>query len=198
MELVTLNSETLQALLKGTIVGAGTDKYLPMLNSVRVETRGNTVRVVSTDRYRLVIGEVTVAEGTTVNDGAFNLYLHHVKDLVKVLPVKKDSGDVNVWLSDDGKHVTFTHNGSVGKFVREHDTAIGEYPKYEGLIPKEFGSIENIGFNPVFLGDIAKLPAEKNTRVDLKFVGENRPMFATLEGVKNIAWTYMLMPVRLT
>ena len=194
-----MNSDMLHALLKGGMVAAGTDKYLPALNTVQIEVREPLVRVVSTDRYRLVIGDVDIdTTGKPMEIGVFKLYLENVKDLVKGLPIKKDSGDVTISLSDDGKYATFTHSGSAGKFVREYRTADGEFPKYEGLMPKEFSDTTEIRFNPSFMADIAKLPMkDRNTSVLMKFTAHNKPMLATVEGSHGIEWTYLLMPVRI-
>lgn len=199
MELVTLNSDTLHALLKGGMVAAGTDKYLRALNTVQIEVREPLVRVVATDRYRLGIGDVEIdTTGKPMEIGVFKLYLENVKDLVKGLPIKKDSGDVTISLSDDGKYVTFTYDGSAGRFNREYRTADGEFPKYESLMPKEFNGTNEIRFNPSFMADIAKLPMkDKNTSVLMKFIAHNKPMLATVEGSHGIEWTYLLMPVRI-
>jgi DNA polymerase III sliding clamp (beta) subunit (PCNA family) len=139
-----------------------------------------------------------MVEGTPMEIGMFKLYLENVKDLVKGLPIKKDSGDVTISLSDDGKYVTFTYDGSAGRFNREYRTADGDYPQYESLIPKEFSETSEIRFNPSFMADIAKLPVrDKNTSVLMKFRGNNKPMFAEVDGPHGIQWTYLLMPVRI-
>ena len=198
MELTTINSETLHTLLKGGMVASGKDKTLPILNSVRMEIREPLVRVVSTDRYRLVIGDVDMHEGTRMEIGAFNLPLDSVKDLVKMLPVKRDSGDVVIELSDDEKYVSFTYDGTDGKWNREYLLLTGEFPRYESLIPTVFEGTDRINFNPSFMADIAKLPArEKHTPVRMQLQGANKPMFGTLEGASGVSWSYMLMPVRL-
>lgn len=199
MELVTLNSGTLHALLKGTMLAVNTDRSLPVLNTVQIEVREPLVRAVATDRYRLVIGDVEIdTTGKPMEIGVFKLYLENVKDLVKGLPTKKNSGDVTISLSDDGKYVTFTHSGSAGKFVREYRTADGEYPKYESFIPTEFSGTTEIRFNPSFMADIAKLPMkDKNTSASIRFNGSNKPMLATVEGSHGIEWKYLLMPVYL-
>jgi DNA polymerase III sliding clamp (beta) subunit (PCNA family) len=101
MELTTINSETLHTLLKGGMVASGKDKTLPIMNSVRIEIREPLVRVVSTDRYRLVIGDVNMPEGTVMETGNFNLPLDSAKDLLKALPIKNDSGNILIELSDD-------------------------------------------------------------------------------------------------
>lgn len=197
MELVTINSEILHTLLKGGMVGSGKDKTLPTLNSVRVEIREPLVRVVSTDRYRLVIGDVDMPEGTVMETGNFTLPLDSAKDLLKALPIKKDSGSVLIELSDDEKYVSFTCEGSAGKWSKEYLTLTGQFPKYESLIPQEFTPTEEISFNPVFMADIAKLPVSANAPVRMKFTGENKPMYGTIPGANGVSWTYLLMPVRI-
>jgi DNA polymerase III sliding clamp (beta) subunit (PCNA family) len=197
MELTTINSETLHTLVKGAIVGASKDKTLMGLNVVRVEIREPLVRVVSTDRYRLVIGDINMVEGTVMETGNFNLPLDSAKDLLKALPIKKDSGEVLIELSDDEKYVSFTCEGSAGKWSKEYLTLDSLFPKYESLIPQAFTSTEDICFNPAFMADIAKLPTAPSTPVRMKFTGNNKPMFGTLDGANGVSWSYLLMPVRL-
>lgn len=193
MELVTINSEILHTLLKGGMVGSGKDKALPTLNSVRVEIREPLVRVVSTDGYRLVIGDVDMPEGTVMETGNFTLPLDSVKDLLKALPIKKDSGEVLIELSDDEKYVAFTCEGNAGRWSKEY-LAFVDFPKYESIIPTVFTPTEEISFNPVFMADIAKLPVSANAPVRMKFTGVNKPMYGTLPGANGVAWTYLLMP----
>ena len=198
MELTTINSETLHTLLKGGMVASGKDKTLPILNSVRVEIREPLVRVVSTDRYRLVIGDVDMPEGTRMEIGTLNLPLDSVKDLVKMLPTKRDSGNVVIELSDDEKYVSFTYEGTDGKWNREYRTLDGEFPRYESLIPTVFEGTDEVRFNPVFMADIAKLPVkDKNTHVHMRLQNATKPMLAEIEGANGVAWTYMLMPIRI-
>jgi DNA polymerase III sliding clamp (beta) subunit (PCNA family) len=198
MELTTINSETLHTLLKGGMVASGKDKYLPVLNSVRVEVREPLVRVVSTDRYRLLIGDVDMPEGTAMEIGNFLITVDQAKDLVKVLPVKKDSGNVVIELSDDEKYVSFTYDGAGGKWNREYRTLDGEFPRYESLIPTVFEGTDEVRFNPVFMADIAKLPVkDKNTHVHMRLQNASKPMLAEIDGANGVAWTYMLMPIRI-
>lgn len=198
MELTTINSETLHTLLKGGMVASGKDKYLPVLNSVRVEVREPLVRVVSTDRYRLLIGDVDMPEGTVMEIGVFTLSVDNVKDLIKMLPTKKDTGNVVVELSDDEKYVSFTCEGTDGKWNREYRTLDGEFPRYESLIPTVFEGTDEVRFNPVFMADIAKLPVkDKNTHVHMRLQNATKPMLGEIEGANGVAWTYMLMPIRI-
>jgi len=197
MELFTMESSALYDLVKGGIVASGKDKTLPILNSVKFEIREPLVRVVSTDRYRLVIGDINLPEGTLMKTGEFVLPLDSAKDLVKSLPSKANSGMVTVEISDDSKYVSFTYDGGDGKWNREYLLLAGDFVKYESIMPKEFTSTEMIAFNPALMADIAKLPTVKNTPVKMKFTGGNKPMLGTLDGTNGVSWTYLLMPMRL-
>lgn len=197
MELFTIKSETLYDLVKGGMVASSKDKTLPLLNSVKFEIREPLVRVVSTDRYRLVIGDVNLPEGTLMETGEFLLPLDSVKDLVKTLPSKANSGMVTVELSDDGAYVSFSYDGGDGKWNREYQTLTTTFVKYESLVPKDFVDTQEIGFNPALMADIAKLPTDKKTAVVMKFTGSHKPMVGTIEGTNGVSWTYLLMPMRL-
>ena len=197
MELVTINSSALHTLVKGAIVGASKDKSLMGLRVVRFEIREPLVRVVSTDRYRLVIGDFNIPGGTVMETGNFNLPLDSAKDLLKALPIGKDIGSVLIELSDDEKYVSFTCEGSAGKWSKEYLTLDSLFPKYESLIPKQFTATEDICFNPAFMADIAKLPTAPSAPVRMKFTGNNKPMFGEIRGASEVEWTYLLMPVRL-
>lgn len=197
MELFTMESSALYDLVKGGIVASGKDKTLPILNSVKFEVREPLVRVVSTDRYRLVIGDVNLPEGTLMETGEFLLPLDSAKDLVKSLPSKANSGMVTVELSDDSKYVSFTYDGGDGKWNREYLLLTGDFVKYESIMPKEFVDTQEIGFNPALMADIAKLPTDKKTAVVMRFTGIHKPMVGTIQGTNGVSWTYLLMPMRL-
>jgi DNA polymerase III sliding clamp (beta) subunit (PCNA family) len=197
MELFTMKSETLYDLVKGGMVASSKDKALPMLNTVKFEIREPLVRVVSTDRYRLVIGDVNLPEGTLMETCEFLLPLDSVKDLVKTLPSKANSGMVTVELSDDGAYVSFSYDGGDGKWNREYQTLTTTFVKYESIMPKEFVDTQEIGFNPALMADIAKLPTDKKTAVVMRFTGSHKPMVGTIQGTNSVSWTYLLMPMRL-
>ena len=52
-------SDTFAAAVSQVAVAAGRDDTLPMLTGVRIEIEGSTVTLVSTDRYRLAVRELT-------------------------------------------------------------------------------------------------------------------------------------------
>jgi DNA polymerase III sliding clamp (beta) subunit (PCNA family) len=205
MELFTMNATTFSTMLKGALVGTGTDNTLPILTAIHVETNGHEVRCVSTDRYRLVVATHDITDSEpAMNDGAFNLPKDGAKELVRLLVSKDKQATVMVELSDDSKYVSFSFDNFDGKWTREYRTLDGEFPRYRTLVPVIEDSndrdpvVSRVRYNPKFLGDIAKIPtADKNTPVTLDFTATNKPMVATVDGPSGVAFTYMLMPIRI-
>lgn len=196
----TMRASQLRDLLTGGVVAAGSDNYLPTLAAVLVHwTPGGDVTVVATDRYRLVVG---VSDTPGHGDGRFLLGRRDAIELSKTLPkVPKRGTDAMVTVTLTSGHVTFrvdTHDGSM---TREYRTVEGEFPKYEPLIPGDdkLTGTAGTGFscNPGYLADVAKLPVDKSSPVTWRFQPDHRPAVATYPTVNGIAWTYLLMPVRI-
>ena len=73
-DMFAMNAHVFRDMIAGALVGAGKDKFVPVLTVVHVEFNTDTVRTVSTDRYRLVIGETLSTDGVIVSgSGAFNM-----------------------------------------------------------------------------------------------------------------------------
>lgn len=205
MELFTINATIFATMLKGALVGTGTDNTLPVLTAIHVESNGHEVRCVSTDRYRLVVAGYDITDSEpAMNDGAFNLPKDSAKELVKLLTTKSIHATVLVELSDDNRLVSFSFEDFDGKWTREYRTLDGEFPRYRTLVPVIEDSndrdpvVSRVRYNPKFLGDIAKIPtSDKNTSVTLDFTHQDKPMVATIEGPNGVGFIYMLMPVRL-
>jgi DNA polymerase-3 subunit beta len=204
----TIAAHTLRDALTAGLLAAGKDDTLPTLASVRVEWDSESVRVVATDRYRLVVATIDRQDGMghdarsngyqNTADGAVLIDRKDAADLVKVLPKFARRGTVNlVAVSVVAGSVIVEGDG----WSRSMMTVLGEFPKYRTLIPTEdmYGAVETVAYNPKFLADIGKLPAEKNTPVRLFFTKPERPMVAKLTPDNGVSeYLYMLMPVRIT
>jgi len=199
----TVDGATLRDLLAGGLVAAGKDDMLPTLTAVRLEWDRTELRVVSTDRYRLVVGvvdRVTQVRGIDIvsdvtGDGVAMIPRKDAAELVKVLPKKYGAERVTVTLLGDSVMIG---NGTWSRTLRMLD---GEFPKYRSLIPGEdrHAAVPSIRFNPSFMADAAKLPHRKDAPITWTFTGENRPALGTYESTETgIEWMYLLMPVRLT
>lgn len=184
-------------------VAAGKDDTLPTLTGIRVEWDGTGVRMVATDRYRLVRAEWCPKDGQTgVPEGAALVPAAELVAYVKALPKPSRFGlPPTVVIHPEDGQVRFTcvtHEGEVSRTIR---TLEGEFPKYESLIPTEFKDLpaDGIGMNPKYVADVAKMPSEKNAPVRVQFTGAGRPMVWTTQTplASKVSWLYLLMPVRL-
>jgi DNA polymerase-3 subunit beta len=193
---VTVDGATLRDLLVGGLVAADKDSSLPVLTAVRLEWDTTELRVVSTDRYRLVVGIVgTEFMSHVTGDGVAMIPRKDAAELVKVLPKRTNAERVSITVLGDSVVVG---NGTWSRTVRMID---GEFPKYRSLIPGEdkHAATASICFNPAFMADAAKIPHYRNVPIRWTFTGENRPALGKYAQTETgIDWLYLLMPVRLT
>jgi DNA polymerase-3 subunit beta len=192
----TVDGATLRDLLVGGLVATGKDNTLPTLTAVRLEWDSTELRVVATDRYRLVLGIVDASFMSDITgDGAAMIPRKDAAELVKVLPKRTNAERVSITVMGDSVMVG---NGAWSRTLRMVD---GEFPKYRTLIPTEdkYVATDSICFNPVFMADAAKIPYDRNVPIRWAFTGNNRPAVGKYAQTgTGIDWTYMLMPVRLT
>lgn len=199
-------AHTFRDMLTGALLAASKDDTLPSIATVLLEWNGGELRAVSTDRYRLVVATV-VAQDSVGYTSDTNLYAPNgegsvllnrgeVAELVKALPkMGKRAAPESVRVSVLGDSVLMEGEG----WSRTLTVMLGDFPKYRTLIPGDdnVSAIETIAVNPSFLADIAKIPSERNTPVRFRFVHENKPMLATLQGTNGVSeYLYLLMPVR--
>jgi DNA polymerase III sliding clamp (beta) subunit (PCNA family) len=197
----TIPGHTLRDMLTAGLIAVGKDEGLPSLTGVRLEWSETVpeLKVVSTDRYRLMVASADMDNvGTFGDDVAVSIHRKDVADLVKALP-KLTRGRIPemVRVTVLGDSVLVEGEG----WSRTFTALQGEFPKYRSLLPREdtYAPVERISFNPKFLGDIAKIPGERNMPVTLRFVDERRPMVGTVRGDNGVSeYLYLLMPVRLT
>ena len=206
MEQVTVLAMDVAAfrdLVLAASVAAGKDDTLPTLTGIRVEWSSLSVRMVATDRYRLVRAEWCPKDGQAgVPEGAALVPAAELVAYVKALPKPSRFGlPPTVVIHPEDGQVRFTcvtHEGEVSRTIR---TLEGEFPKYESLIPTEFKELpaDGIGMNPKYVADVAKMPSEKNAPVRVQFTGAGRPMVWTTQTplASKVSWLYLLMPVRL-
>jgi DNA polymerase III sliding clamp (beta) subunit (PCNA family) len=204
----TMPAGVLRDMLAGALVAAGKDKTMPALCAVRIEWDEITpVRVVSTDRYRLIVGAAVESDCLVqAGDGAFLIDRATVVDLVKALPKLPARYDwpshaIHATVTVSGDHVVVRVDDSSGSgtWSREIRTVDGEFPKYRSLIPSPDEAVEtaNIAWDPDYLSDVSKIPHGKNDPVKWTFYGSTRPAVARYGSHHGVEWLYLLMPVRL-
>ena len=200
---LALDVPVLRDLVLAASVAAGKDDTLPTLTGIRVEWDATGVRMAATDRYRLVRAEWCPKDGQAgVAEGAALVPAADLLAYVKALPKPSRFGlPPTVLIHPEDGQVRFTcvtYEGEVSRTIR---TLEGEFPKYQSLIPTEFGDLpaDGIGMNPKYVADVAKMPAPKNGPVRVRFTGAGRPMVwePTAPLDSGVQWLYLLMPVRI-
>jgi DNA polymerase III sliding clamp (beta) subunit (PCNA family) len=186
---VELEGVTLLTLLEGVASHAGTDKSLPTLNAVHVESEGGVFKAKATDRYRLIEGSLPSLDGR-LEPSLIPLY-----DIKRVIALCKDHKANRVQFSRIGDTITVSSLGDAITFT----VSGGTYPPTEQLLSDSEGvpsAIDSIAFNPTFMADYAKI-AGKGAAIKVYFTGAGKPMRVRITGDK-ITWRALLMPMRYT
>lgn len=146
-------------------VAASKDDTLPLLTAVRMEIEGEKMTLMSTDRYRLAMRELT---WQPANPSVEVSALVRARTLHEVARSLATGGAVDVALSDEGssKLIGFEAGGR-----RTTSTLVdGEYPPVRRLFPAQSPITTVVATAPLI--DAVKrvsLVAERNTPVRLSF-----------------------------
>jgi DNA polymerase III sliding clamp (beta) subunit (PCNA family) len=186
---VEVEGVTLLTLLEGVSSHAGTDKSLPTLNAVHIESEGGLFKAKATDRYRLIEGSLPSLDGR-LEPSLIPLY-----DIKRVIALCKDHKANLVQFSRIGDTITVSSLGDAITFT----VSGGTFPPTEELFAKSEGepsAIDSVAFNPALMADYAKI-AGKKAGIKIYFTGEGKPMRVRITGDK-ITWRALLMPMRYT
>jgi len=204
----TMLGVSFRDMLIGALVAVGKDDTLPVLTGIKFEWSNNEITVITTDRYRMVVG-VTRKESyaVTVGEGGFLLPRTVAAELVKVLPKKiawNNSEHDMITVTLVGRDTVTIEYGDPGeRIVRPVRTIDGEFPKWRSLVPTDEmlsqGSVTFASYNPTYLADVAKIPHWKDAPVRFRFTTNVKPaMLDYVEAHNGVKWDYLLMPVRIT
>jgi hypothetical protein len=189
---VELEGVTLLTLLEGVASHAGTDKSLPTLNAVHIESEGGLLKAKATDRYRLIEGSLPTL------DGRLDASLISLDDIKRVITLCKDHKANLVQLSRMGDTITISSLGDAITFT----LLSGTFPPTEQLLSDSEGEptpVPCVAFNPLFMADYAKI-AGKSACIQVYFTGKGKPMRVKISGDKitgsKITWRALLMPMR--
>ena len=183
---VELEGVSLLTLLEGVSSHASTDKSLPTLNAVHIESEGGLFKAKATDRYRLIEGSLLSVDGR-LEPSLIPLY-----DIKRVIALCKDHKANRVQFSRIGDTITVSSLGDAITFT----VSDGTYPPTEQLLTdseKEPTAIDSIAFNPAFMADYAKI-AGKKAAIKIYFTGAGKPMRVRITG-DTIKWRALLMPM---
>jgi len=191
-----INAPLLDDLLAGASLAGGKDSSLPTLECISLESRDGSLIAACTDRYRLFIGRVAfdkleIKPGHDIKVMIHRMDAAKIRALIKPLTGKRVINPrVNVAI--DGERVTVsTIDGSV-TFLSWG----GTFPPYEHLIPTTFEPSDEIGVNPAFLADLAKVPGiDKTIPLIIRTSGSRKPLLCETRA-GDIIWQLLLMPMR--
>jgi DNA polymerase III subunit beta len=166
----TIGSDAFATAVSQSATAAGRDDTLPALTGVRIEIEGETLTLVSTDRYRLAVRELrwqpthpeltaaVLVPARALADTARSLTNGAQVSIALALPGAEGSGgDGMIGFEGAGRRTTTR-------------LLSGEFPRYQSLLPKTVNAAAELSVS--LLSESVKrvaLVAERNTPVRLTF-----------------------------
>ncbi len=166
----TVGSDAFATAVAQSATAAGRDDTLPALTGVRIEIEGDTLTMVSTDRYRLAVREL---RWTPARPDLSAAVLVPAKALVDTARSLTSSAEVSIALALPGQDGG-TGDGMIGfeGSGRRTTTRLlsGEFPRHQSLLPKSVNATADLPVS--LLAESVRrvaLVAERNTPVRLAF-----------------------------
>ncbi|HUA40149.1 MAG TPA: DNA polymerase III subunit beta [Streptosporangiaceae bacterium] len=166
----TIGSDAFATAVSQSATAAGRDDTLPALTGVRIEIEGDTLTLVSTDRYRLAVRELRWTPARPDLTAAMLVPARALADTARSLT---SSAQVSIALAlpDSGSSGGDGMIGFEGAGRRTTTRLLsGEFPRYQSLLPKSVNSVAELPVS--LLSESVKrvaLVAERNTPVRLSF-----------------------------
>jgi DNA polymerase III subunit beta len=177
----TVGSDAFATAVSQTAVAAGRDDTLPSLTGVRIEIEGDTLTLISTDRYRLAVRELRWSPARPDLSAAVLVPARALTDTARSLTT---AAEVSIALALPGEDLSAggaaTGYGTVGgdgmigfeAGGRRTTTRLlsGEFPRYRTLLPSTVNATAEVstGLLAESVRRVA-LVAERNTAVKLSF-----------------------------
>jgi len=184
----TVGSDAFATAVSQTAVAAGRDDTLPSLTGVRIEIEGDTLTLISTDRYRLAIRELrwtparpdmsaaVLVPAKALTDTARSLTTAAEVSIALALP-GEGTGDRGAGYAGAGYQGGGYQGGGDGMIGfeaggRRTTTRLlsGEFPRYRTLLPATVSATAEVS-TTVLAESVRRvaLVAERNTAVRLSF-----------------------------
>jgi DNA polymerase III subunit beta len=180
----TVGSDAFATAVSQTAVAAGRDDTLPSLTGVRIEIEGDTLTLISTDRYRLAVRELRWTPAKPDISAAVLVPARALTDTAKSLTT---AAEVSIALALPGDAAGASqagpgqygagHHGGDGMIGfeaggRRTTTRLlsGEFPRYRALLPSTVKATAEVSTSQ--LAESVRrvaLVAERNTAVRLSF-----------------------------
>ncbi|HET9898708.1 MAG TPA: DNA polymerase III subunit beta [Streptosporangiaceae bacterium] len=166
----TVGSDAFATAVSQTAVAAGRDDTLPSLTGVRIEIDGDTLTLVSTDRYRLAVREL---RWTPAKPDLTAAVLVPAKALTDTARSLTTAAEVSIALALPGDEGALG-DGMIGFEAGGRRTTTrllsGEFPRFRTLLPSATNATAEISTSTLIesVRRVA-LVAERNTAVRLSF-----------------------------
>jgi DNA polymerase III subunit beta len=166
----TIGSDAFATAVSQTAVAAGRDDTLPSLTGVRIEIEGDTLTLISTDRYRLAVRELRWTPARPDLSAAVLVPARALTDTARSLTT---AAEVSIALALPGEEGA-GGDGMIGFEAGGRRTTTrllsGEFPRYRTLLPATVKSTAEVSTSQ--LAESVRrvaLVAERNTAVRLSF-----------------------------
>ena len=192
---VDINTAALINAINAADLSRGKDNALPMLTTYRVELQDNKLQFITTDRYRLSVVSVDIADTAAASLAASGLFEDGLTidgaALTAAAKIKTKAATLAVSFSAQGLSVTHD-TGTINAGISD-----AQFPKWRTLITIDAEHLSSTGkYTPQYLMDAAKA---------CKIIGGKTPLQLTLRGLKpallhtagdGISLEIILMPCR--
>jgi DNA polymerase-3 subunit beta len=166
----SIGSDAFASAVNQSATAAGKDDTLPALTGVRIEIDGETLTLVSTDRYRLAVREL---RWTPARPDLAAAVLVPARALAETARALTAGAEVSIALALPGEEGA-GGEGMIGfeGAGRRTTTRLlgGDFPRYQSLLPNQVNSVAELATGP-FAEAVKRvaLVAERNTAVRLSF-----------------------------
>jgi DNA polymerase-3 subunit beta len=166
----TVGSDAFATAVSQCAIAAGRDDTLPALTGVRIEIAGDTLTLISTDRYRLAVRELKWSPQRADESAAVLVPARALSETARALTAGAEVAIALALPGQDGQG----GDGMIGfeGAGRRTTTRLlgGEFPRYQALLPASSQAAAEISAS--VLAEAVKrvaLVAERNTAVRLSF-----------------------------
>ena len=166
----SIGSDAFASAVNQSATAAGRDDTLPALTGVRIEIDGDTLTLVSTDRYRLAVRELRWNPARPDMSAAVLVPARALAETARALTA---GAEVSIALALPGEEGA-GGEGMIGfeGAGRRTTTRLlgGDFPRYQSLLPNQVNSVAELATAP-FAEAVKRvaLVAERNTAVRLSF-----------------------------
>ena len=170
----SVGSDAFASAVSQSATAAGRDDTLPALTGVRIEIEGDTLTLISTDRYRLAVREL---RWSPARPGLSAAVLVPARALAETARSLTSGAEVSIALALPGEGAADSGAGGDGMIGfegggRQTTTRLlgGEFPRYQALLPSHANATAELSA-PLLIEAVKRvaLVAERNTAVRLAF-----------------------------